>query len=131
MDDQGAGGAVGGLEGQGTGVRSDGFDENHVQVRFVLRVGVPAVIHTVIVPAVNGVVAVRVTVQRPVAAGSTKGNGGVSAVLDVVTGKSCMVVVQLHIIRKSSFAIVSETAAVAIEIFSGVITDTAGEQSQL
>ena len=122
MDDQGAGGAVGGLEGQAVGIRSDGFDEIHVQVRYGLRVGVPAVIHTVIVPAVNGVVAVRVTVQCPVAAGSTKGNGGAVTILNVVTANFCMVVIQLYVIRKGRSGIVSETAAI---LRSGVITNTA------
>ena len=119
-----------GLEGQGAGVRIDGCDENHVQIRFV-PVGVPAGGFRVVVPAGNEIIAVRFAVQRPAFAGIAKGDGGSRTVLDVVTAFCCMVVVQLHVIRKSCFAIVSETAAVAIQIVSGVITDTAGEQSQL
>ena len=121
-DGQAADAAVCGLEGQGAGVRIDGCDENHVQIRFV-PMGVPAGGFRVVIPAGNEIIAVRFAVQLPAAAGGAKGNGGIPTVLDVVTAFFCMVVVQLHVIRKSCSGVVSETAA--IPSGSGVITNTA------
>ena len=86
-----------GLEGQGAGVRIDGCDENHVQIRFV-PVGVPAGGFRVVIPAGNEIIAVRFAVQLPAAAGGAKGNGGTSYIIDVVTRKPCVIVVQLYIV---------------------------------
>ena len=86
-----------GLEGQGAGVRIDGCDENHVQIRFV-PVGVPAGGFIVVVPAGNEIIAVRFAVQRPAFAGIAKGDGGTVCVVDVVTRKPCVIVVQLYIV---------------------------------
>ena len=86
-----------GLEGQGAGVRSDGCDENHVQIRFV-PMGVPAGGFIVVIPAGNEIIAVRVAIQLPAAAGGAKGNGGTVCVVDVVTRKPCVIVVQLYIV---------------------------------
>ena len=97
-DGQAAEGTVCGLEGQGAGVRSDGCDGNHVQTRSVLLVGIPAGGFIVVIPAVNEIIAVRVTIQLPAAAGGAKGDGGTVCVVDVVTRKPCVIVVQRYIV---------------------------------
>ena len=99
-----------GLEGQGAGVRIDGCDENHVQIRFV-PVGVPAGGFIVVIPAVNEIIAVRVAIQRPAFAGIAKGDGGTVCVVDVVTRKPCVIVVQLYIVREDCGAPVLNTTA--------------------
>ena len=99
-----------GLEGQGAGVRIDGCDENHVQIRFV-PVGVPAGGFIVVIPAVNEIIAVRFAVQLPAAAGGAKGNGGTVCVVDVVTRKPCVIVVQLYIVREDCGAPVLNATA--------------------
>ena len=115
-----------GLEGQGAGVRIDGCDENHVQIRFV-PVGVPAGGFIVVIPAVNEIIAVRVAVQRPAFAGIAKGDGGTVCVVDVVTRKPCVIVVQLYIVREDCGALVTKSAAL---ITGMVIAYTAGQQVQ-
>ena len=98
-DDQCAGGveAVSSLERKNA-VEGAGVGPNSVQVGFVLCVGIPAGVCTVIVPAVNVIVAVRCTVQRPALAGIAKGDGGASYIKDVIAASDCMVVVQLYIV---------------------------------
>ena len=106
-----------GLEGQGAGVRSNGCDENHVQIRFV-PMGVPAGGFRVVVPAGNEIIAVRFAVQRPAFAGIAKGDGGTVCVVDVVTRKPCVIVVQLYIVREDCGAQVLDTTALGSEVDS-------------
>ena len=79
-------------------VEGAGVDQNCVQVGFVLCVGIPAGVFAVIIPAVNVIVAVRVTIQRPALAGIAKGDGGTVCVVDVVTSRCRVIVVQLYIV---------------------------------
>ena len=98
-------------------VEGAGVDQNRVQVGFVLCVGIPAGVFTVIVvPAVNEIIAVRATIQLPALAGIAKGDGGTVCVVDVVTRKPCVIVVQLYIVREGCGAQVLDTTALGSEV---------------
>ena len=129
-DGQAAGGetAVCGLEGQGAGEFSTGLDQIGMPGIFILRVGVPAGAAAVVVPAGNEIIAVRGAIQLPASAGGAKGEGTTSiiVIVDVVTKTFCVVVVQLHVIRKDRGAHVRKTAAKC----GVVVPNRAGTQIQ-
>ena len=101
-----------GLEGEEAGEFSTGLDQHDMPGTFIVPMGVPAGAAAVVVPAINEIIAVRSAVQLPAAAGGAKGEGTIANIVDVVTKVGCVVVVQLHVIRKDCSAPVQKTAAI-------------------
>ena len=87
-----------GLEGQGAGEFSTGLEQHGMPGTFIVPMGVPAGIAAVVIPAGNEIIAVRSAIQLPAFAGIAKGDGGTVCVVDVVTSKFRVIVVQLYIV---------------------------------